>query len=100
MSQHQSSVNVRVELSVEELQANVRFLEDQIFRVRFIDPKIPGNRPNHEQLKAAESALTKIQEALKTRTVPRASRPSEITLPKRLDEPDFHRPVRSTRNRA
>ena len=94
------SVKIRVELSAEELQASIRFLEDQIFRVKFIDPKIPGNQSNVSQLRAAESTLLLLQEALKTRSGPKPTRINEVQLPKRIDEPDFQKPVRATRSRT
>lgn len=95
----QYPARVRVEMSVEELQASIQFLADQIFRVKFIDPKIPGNQSNVRQIRAAESALLLLQEALKTRSGPRPTRINEIQLPPRIDEPDFQKPVRATRSR-
>jgi hypothetical protein len=97
MSQYPA--RVRVEMSVEELQASVQFLTDQIFRVKFIDPKIPGNQSNVRQIRAAESALLLLQEALKTRSGPRPTGMNEVQLPTRIDAPDFHKPVRATRSR-
>jgi hypothetical protein len=98
MSQYPA--RVRIELSVEELQANIQFLSDQIFRVKFIDPKIPGNQSNVSQVRAAESALLLLQEALKARSGPKPTRINEVQLPKRIDEPDFQKPVRATRSRS
>jgi hypothetical protein len=86
-------------MSVEELQASVQFLTDQIFRVKFIDPKIPGNQSNVSQVRAAESALLVLQEALKTRSGPRPARINEIQMSTGIDKPNFQKPVRATRSR-
>ncbi len=92
--------NVRIELSVEQLQANIRFLEDQIFRVKFIDPKIPGNRTNLEHINAAESALAVMQEALKTCSGPKPEYGNQHQLPTKSGAPDFHKPVQASRARG
>jgi hypothetical protein len=68
MPPHPTPTKVRINLTVQELEANIHFLHDPIFRVKHIDPNIPGNRPNHDQLKAAESTLAVLQEAMKTRS--------------------------------
>ena len=56
--------NVHVVLSVEELQAVLRLLEDQLFRVKFIDPKIPGHRPEAGLVRIAETAVGTLRESL------------------------------------
>ena len=95
MPESTDAAKVYVELSVEELQATTRFLEDQIFRVRFIDPKIPGNRANHEQLTAAQSALEALTESLKNRSVVKKRvRVSDATVPQSIDTPSFQRPIK------
>jgi hypothetical protein len=99
MPQYPGPAKVRVELTVEELQANVQFLQDQLFRVKYIDPKIPGNRANHEHIKAAESALAVLQETLKIRSGPKPTRVDELESAKKADGPDFHRPVTASRAR-
>ena len=94
MPQQTSPGKVRFELTKEELEANIQFLSDQIFRVKHIDPKIPGNRSNYDQIKVAESALAVLQDAVKT---PRPTHTTEVQAPKKVDQPDFHRPLQAHR---
>ena len=55
---------ISVGLSAVELEALIKLAEDQLFRVKFIDPKMPGHRKNPEQLRAAESAVSTLKESL------------------------------------
>jgi hypothetical protein len=55
---------IRIELTVEELQALVTLTENQFFRMRFLDPKIPGYKARPEEMKAAQSAVATIHKAL------------------------------------
>ena len=64
---------IRLELSLQELRAVTTLIEDQLFRVRFIDPKIPGHKNDPEQLRAAESALANLKERLQTKKTPASS---------------------------
>jgi hypothetical protein len=57
---------IRIELTVEELQALVTLTENQFFRMRFLDPKIPGYKARPEEMKAAQSAVATIHKALNT----------------------------------
>jgi hypothetical protein len=59
-----SSSKIRIELTADELQAVVKLAEDQIFRVKFIDPKMPGHKRNGEEIQAAESALAALKACL------------------------------------
>ena len=54
-----------IALTEEQLKALLQMGENQLFRLKFIDPKIPGHKANPEQLKAAESAVRKLEAALK-----------------------------------
>ena len=49
---------------MEELQALVTLTENQFFRIKFLDPKMPGYRARPEELKAAQSAVAIIHKAL------------------------------------
>ena len=55
---------IKVELTVEELQALVTLTENQFFRIKFLDPKMPGYKARPEELKAAQSAVATIRRAL------------------------------------
>jgi hypothetical protein len=59
-----SMKKIRVELSIEELQTLVTMADNQLFRIKYIDSKIPGNVRNPEVLRSAQSAVQVLQEAL------------------------------------
>jgi hypothetical protein len=52
-----------VKLSVEEIQALLELVDNQLFRMKFIDPKIPGHKANPERLQFATSAVGTLREA-------------------------------------
>jgi hypothetical protein len=73
---------VRFELSVDELQALVQLAEDQLFRVKFIDPKMPGHKADPDQIHAAEIAVARLKESLaKAKPAKRPMAASNITIP-------------------
>jgi hypothetical protein len=55
---------IHVDLTADEIRAIVALTDDQLFRVKFIDPKMPGHRPNPDQVRAAESALHTLKAAV------------------------------------
>jgi hypothetical protein len=55
---------ISVELSLEELQAIVTLADNQLFRVKYIDPKMPGYVSHPEELAVSKSALQVLQDAL------------------------------------
>lgn len=55
---------IKVELTVEELQALVTLAENQFFRMKYLDPKIPGYKAKPDELRAAQSAVATIHKAL------------------------------------
>jgi hypothetical protein len=57
---------ISVELSLEELQAIVTLADNQLFRVKYIDPKMPGYISHPEELAVSKSALQVLQDALNT----------------------------------
>ncbi len=61
---NQNVKKIRVDLTVEELQALVTLTENQFFRIKFLDPKMPGYKARPEELKAAQSAVAVIHKAL------------------------------------
>ena len=60
-----SMPQIPVKLSVEELQALLEMVENQLFRMKFIDTKVPGHKPNPEKLRSAAAAVSTLQEAFK-----------------------------------
>lgn len=55
---------ITVHLTVEELQALVTLTENQFFRIKFLDPKIPGYKARPDELKFAQSAVAAIRRVL------------------------------------
>jgi hypothetical protein len=55
---------ISVEFSLEQLQAIVALADNQLFRLKYIDPKMPGyvNRP--EQLEISKEAVQIVEAAL------------------------------------
>jgi hypothetical protein len=56
---------ITVQLTREELQALVTLTENQFFRMRFIDPKMPGYKARPDELRAAQSAVNILESALR-----------------------------------
>lgn len=56
---------ISVQLTLEELQAVVTLTENQFFRMKYIDPKMPGYRPPQD-FEAAKSGAAVLVAALKT----------------------------------
>jgi hypothetical protein len=54
-----------VQLSLEELQALLELVDNQLFRMKYIDPKIPGYKADAAKLRAANSAVDAVREAFK-----------------------------------
>jgi len=53
-----------IKLSVEEMKALLELIENQLFRMKYIDPKIPGHQIDAERVGLANSAVNRIREAL------------------------------------
>lgn len=71
---------VRLQLTVEQVKAVTTLLEDQVFRVKFIDPKMPGYKKNPEQVLAAESALALLKDSVKSSVATVRSEASSFRL--------------------
>jgi hypothetical protein len=56
---------IPVKLSLDEIRALLEMVENQLFRMRFIDSKIPGHKANPEKQRIATSAVNSLQEAFK-----------------------------------
>ena len=56
---------IKVDLNPEELKALTTLAENQFFRMRFIDPKMPGYHIEPEVFRASQSAVALLSEAVK-----------------------------------
>jgi hypothetical protein len=54
-----------VQLSLEELQALLELLENQLFRMKYIDSKIPGHKADPAKLRVATSGVEVLRDAFK-----------------------------------
>jgi len=57
---------ISVSLTLAELESTVSMMDNQLFRMKYIDSKIPGHRPNPEKLRAATSAVQALRDTFKT----------------------------------
>ena len=71
---------IHVELTADELQAVITLTENQLFRAKFIDPKMPGHKGNSEEVRAAESALYTLRAATNKQHPVKKPGPSDIRL--------------------
>jgi hypothetical protein len=53
-----------LELTVEELSALTDMASNQLFRKQFIDPKMPGFVPNHEELGLCKNLVGRLRSAM------------------------------------
>ena len=56
---------ISLSLTLEELQALTTLADNQLFRVKYIDPKMPGYSIQPKELEIASSAVQILTEALK-----------------------------------
>ena len=61
---HTQMGNISVEFSLEQLQALVVLANNQLFRVKYIDPKMPGHVNRPEQLEISKEAVQIVEAAL------------------------------------
>jgi hypothetical protein len=54
---------ISVKLTVDEIQALLELVDKQLFRMKFIDSKIPGHKNNPEKLRLASSAVSSLKES-------------------------------------
>jgi len=52
-----------VKLSVDEIQALLELVDNQLFRMKYIDSKIPGHKDNPEKLRLATSAVGTLRDS-------------------------------------
>ena len=50
-----------VPVSLEEAQALLERVDNQLFRMKFIDSKMPGHKPNPEKLRVSASAVDAVR---------------------------------------
>lgn len=50
-----------VKMTAEEIQALLELVENQLFRVKFIDPKMPGYKANPVKEALANSAVARLR---------------------------------------
>ena len=56
---------ISISLTLEELQALATLADNQLFRVKYIDPKMPGYSIQPKELEVATAAVQTVTEALK-----------------------------------
>jgi len=57
---------INIQLSVEELQTLIMLTDNQLFRIKFIDPKLPGHTHNAEDLSRAQAVVGILKDVFKT----------------------------------
>jgi hypothetical protein len=55
---------IAIGLTLEELETLVKLADNQLFRLKYIDPKMPGHVNHPGELEAAKSAVNILQTAL------------------------------------
>jgi len=53
---------IALKLTLDEVQALLELVDNQLFRVKFIDTKFPGHKGNPEKVKVATSAIRTLRE--------------------------------------
>jgi hypothetical protein len=56
---------VSLKMSVDEAQALLELVDNQLFRMKFIDPKIPGHKDNPDRLRLATAAVNRLKEGFR-----------------------------------
>lgn len=56
---------IAVHFTIQELEALLTLADNQMFRAKYIDPKMPGYKSHPDELQAGQSALLILQCALK-----------------------------------
>jgi hypothetical protein len=54
-----------VQFTLEELQALLELVDNQLFRMKYIDSKVPGYKSDPEKLKCATAAVQSLKETFK-----------------------------------
>jgi hypothetical protein len=56
---------ISLRMSVDEVQALLELVDNQLFRMKFIDPKLPGHKANPERLHLATTAVNRLKDSLR-----------------------------------
>ena len=56
---------INLNLTVEQVKALLQISQNQLFRMKFLDPKMPGYKARPGEVEAAESAVQALTAALK-----------------------------------
>jgi hypothetical protein len=57
--------SIHLTLSAEEVRALIQISQNQLFRLKFLDPKMPGYKARPGEVEAAERAMKTLEAALK-----------------------------------
>lgn len=57
--------SIHLTLSAEEVKALIQISQNQLFRLKFLDPKMPGYKARPGEVEAAERAVKTLEAALK-----------------------------------
>ena len=52
---------VALKLTLEELRLLTTLASDQLFRRQFIDPRMPGHRPNSEEMNLGKALVVRLR---------------------------------------
>jgi hypothetical protein len=58
--------DINLTLSTEQVRALLQISQNQLFRLRFLDPKMPGYKARPGEVEDAASAIKVLEAALKT----------------------------------
>lgn len=76
---------IRVELTVSELDLLTKLASDQLFRMEFIDPKMPGYRADHDQIGVTKTLIARLRSVLaENRSVGSALSVDRLNAPARV----------------
>ena len=56
---------IKLTFSIEQVKALLQISQNQLFRLKFLDPKLPGYKPRNGELESAVSAVKVLEAALK-----------------------------------
>lgn len=57
--------SIKLSLTLDELKGLLQTVQNQLFHVKYLDPRIPGYKAQAGELKAAEAAVRVLEEAIK-----------------------------------
>jgi hypothetical protein len=72
---------ISVELTVTELELLTTLAADQLFRREFIDPKMPGYKPDNGQIDLSKTLLARLRSVIAENRSASADRPSAPPRP-------------------